>query len=192
MSAPRPSAPSSASGCNGAAASSAYAAAPAQASHYEAEAQGAEYVSQVYMKVIRVLRQQHAAKYFKEPVDWQKLKLWNYLEVVTQPMDLLTVLRKLERREYPDVASLRKDVDLIWDNAVLYNGESSWIKKYVDTMRTIASRKFADVAARPGARAQAERRAAKLAIGVPSRRRQRACSGGQRLLYHAADAPAAA
>ena len=148
VSAPKPSAPSSASGCNGAAASSAYAAAPAQASHYEAEAQGAEYVSQVYMKVIRVLRQQHAAKYFKEPVDWQKLKLWNYLEVVTQPMDLLTVLRKLERREYPDVASLRKDVDLIWDNAVLYNGESSWIKKYVDTMRTIASRKFADVAAR--------------------------------------------
>jgi hypothetical protein len=59
------------------------------------------------------------------------------------------VLRKLDRREYPDVASLRADVDLIWDNAVLYNGENSWIKKYVDAMRTVSARKFAEVAARP-------------------------------------------
>jgi hypothetical protein len=119
------------------------------AADFDVAQQGAEYVSQVYTKVIRILRQNQAAKYFKEPVDWQKLKLWNYLEVVTQPMDLLTVLKKLDRREYPDVASLRADVDLIWDNAVLYNGENSWIKKYVDAMRTVSARKFAEVAARP-------------------------------------------
>ena len=121
----------------------------ATAPQFDVAVQGAEYVTQVYSKVVRILRQQQAAKYFREPVDWQKLKLWNYLEIVTSPMDLQTCLRKLDRREYADVASLRHDVDLIWDNAVLYNGENSWIKKYVDAMRSISARKFAEVAARP-------------------------------------------
>ena len=121
-------------------------------------------VSQLYTKVIRALRQQQAAKYFREPVDWQKLKLWNYLEVVTRPMDLLTVVHNLEARKYETVEELRADVDLIWDNAIAYNGEGSWIKKYVDAMKQIASRKFAEIAARRRARAQAERRAAR-AVG---------------------------
>ena len=51
-----------------------------------------------YHSVVRVLRNQPAAKYFKEPVPWQKLGLTNYPEVISKPMDLLTVLRKLEGR----------------------------------------------------------------------------------------------
>jgi len=113
------------------------------------EALGAETVSQVYSRVIRILRGQQAAKYFREPVPWQKLQLHNYPEVIKNPMDLLTVLRKLEKREYASVASLRADVDLIWDNAVLFNGEVSWIKKYVDVMRALTARKFAEAASRP-------------------------------------------
>ena len=44
-------------------------------------------------------------------------------------MDLLTILRKLENREYETVEALRADVDLIWSNAIAFNGEESWIKK---------------------------------------------------------------
>ena len=114
-----------------------------------AVAEGREEVTTRYHKVIRLLRQQPAAKYFKDPVDWQKLQLWNYLEVVTSPMDLGTVLRKLEQREYATVAALRADVDLIWDNAITYNGETSWIKKHVDEMRSIASKRFHEAESRP-------------------------------------------
>jgi len=112
---------------------------------------GSEAVSATYMKVVRGLRQHQAAKYFRDPVEWEKLGLLTYPEVVTRPMDLHTVLRKLERRDYPTVELLRADVDLIWDNAILFNGETSWIKKYVDAMRSVSSRKFAEADARgPG------------------------------------------
>lgn len=104
--------------------------------------QGAAAVTERYHKVIRLLRQHPSAKYFREPVPWEKLGLTNYLDIIHHPMDLLTVSKKLERREYPTVAALRADVDLIWDNCITFNGENSWLKKYVDDMRTISSRKF--------------------------------------------------
>ena len=91
---------------------------------------------------MRCSRVQPSAKYFKEPVQWQKLQLWNYLDIVTNPMDLATVLRKLENRDYQSVAALRADVDLIWDNAILFNGEGSWIKKSVPPQPAHSRSKF--------------------------------------------------
>ena len=111
--------------------------------------EGREEVANRYHNVIRLLRQQPAAKYFKDPVDWQKLQLWNYLEVIERPMDLSTILRKLESLEYETVAALRADVDLVWQNALTYNGPNSWIKKYIDEMRAIASKKFSEAESRP-------------------------------------------
>ena len=110
---------------------------------------GAEAVSQMYTKVVRFMRQHQMAKYFRDPVPWEKLGLATYPEVVKHPMDLLTVLRKLERREYLTVEALRADVDLIWDNCILFNGDTSWMKRYVDAMRSVSARKFAEAAARP-------------------------------------------
>lgn len=64
-------------------------------------------------------------------------------------MDLQTILFNLENRKYHTVAELRADVDLIWDNALLFNGETSWIKKYVDEMRHSASKKFREAESHP-------------------------------------------
>jgi len=106
--------------------------------------QGAAEVTERYHKVIRILRNQPAAKSFRDPVPWERMGLTNYLEIVKKPMDLGTILKKLERREYPTITLLRADVDLVWDNAITFNGEMSWIKKYVDEMRTVTAKKFAE------------------------------------------------
>ena len=70
-------------------------------------------------------------------------------QVIEHPMDLSTILRKLESLEYETVAALRADVDLVWQNALTYNGPNSWIKKYIDEMRAIASKKFSEAESRP-------------------------------------------
>ena len=73
----------------------------------------------------------------------------DYLKLITHPMDLGTVLNKLKRYEYETVAALQADLDLIWDNAIRYNGEDSWMKKYVDHMRAVTSRKLEEAMAEP-------------------------------------------
>lgn len=102
----------------------------------------AEAVSQRYARVVRAFRKLPSAKYFRDPVDWQKLKLWDYRDIVKTPMDLNTVVRKLASRKYETAADLRADVDLIWENAIAYNGSESWIVKYVDVMRRVANREL--------------------------------------------------
>ena len=119
---------------------------PAAAGTNPYEPTGAEAVTQKYTKVIKFLRTHHAGVYFKNPVDPVKMNIPQYFDVIKNPMDLKTVLNKLEDRQYPDAASLRADVDLIWDNAILFNGEESWMKKHIDTMRPLAARKFDEAA----------------------------------------------
>jgi hypothetical protein len=62
---------------------------------------------------------------FREPVAWRELELWDYPQIVTKPMDLGTVKRKLERKLYPNAAHCAADIRLIWNNCMLYNAEGS-------------------------------------------------------------------
>jgi len=80
---------------------------------------------------------------FKHPVDWRKLNLPTYPDVVTNPMDLGTIAKKLDRLEYDTTDALREDIELVWTNAIAFNGEGSWIEKNVNTLRQLANKKFA-------------------------------------------------
>ena len=112
-------------------------------------APGNRAITSKYREVVESLRKQPEAKYFMEPMDWERLGMNDYLKLITHPMDLGTVLNKLKRYEYETVAALQADLDLIWDNAIRYNGEDSWMKKYVDHMRAVTSRKLEEAMAEP-------------------------------------------
>lgn len=45
----------------------------------------------------------------------------DYAEVIKKPMDLSTVLCKIDLHQYRTVKEFRQDVDLIWQNALEYN-----------------------------------------------------------------------
>ena len=66
---------------------------------------------------------------FNQPVDPEALGLPNYFDVVTEPMDLGTILDRLsagqqqnwEKCEYQTAEEVYRDVSLVWHNCVLYN-----------------------------------------------------------------------
>ncbi|XP_042566591.1 ATPase family AAA domain-containing protein 2 isoform X2 [Clupea harengus] len=60
-------------------------------------------------------------KAFSKPVDKEQVP--DYLTVVRHPMDLSTVLSKIDRQKYITVREYLHDVDQIWENALEYNPE---------------------------------------------------------------------
>lgn len=45
----------------------------------------------------------------------------DYAEVIKKPMDLSTVLSRIDLHQYRTVKEFLQDVDLIWQNALEYN-----------------------------------------------------------------------
>ncbi|KAF5337245.1 hypothetical protein D9611_003243 [Ephemerocybe angulata] len=58
---------------------------------------------------------------FYEPVDWVKMELPTYPKIVKKPMDLSTMRRKLDNREYPTAQRFYDDFKLMIKNCMLFN-----------------------------------------------------------------------
>ncbi|KAM7382544.1 hypothetical protein PAMP_002270 [Pampus punctatissimus] len=65
------------------------------------------------------LSQDKRFKAFTKPVDLDEVP--DYAEVIKKPMDLSTVLTKIDLHKYGTVKEFLQDVDLIWQNALEYN-----------------------------------------------------------------------
>ena len=83
---------------------------------------------------------------FLEPVDWVKLKLPLYPNIIKKPIDLRTIKRKLERHEYSDILEFNKDMKLIWSNAKKFNMPRSDIFKKADSLSRLWEKTFASIA----------------------------------------------
>jgi hypothetical protein len=62
---------------------------------------------------------------FAKPVDVENLNLSDYYQIIKKPMDLGTVKKKLENREYATPDEFAADVRLIFSNCYLYNGPNT-------------------------------------------------------------------
>jgi hypothetical protein len=62
---------------------------------------------------------------FHEPVDFVKLNIPDYLDIIRQPMDFGTIKSKLSSNQYLRLQDFLHDVQLVFDNCILYNGENS-------------------------------------------------------------------
>lgn len=62
---------------------------------------------------------------FREPVDWRGLELYDYPKIIKKMMDLGTVKRKLERKQYATAHECAEDIRLIWKNCWTYNADGS-------------------------------------------------------------------
>ena len=79
--------------------------------------------------IILNLMEQKFAEPFLEPVDWKAWGLFDYPEVIKNPMDLGTIEGKIKRGEYPTFEAFRKDVQLVIDNCTTYNDKKSEVYK---------------------------------------------------------------
>lgn len=68
---------------------------------------------------------QHAQAIFGAPVDPTALGLVDYFDIVKLPMDLGTIIKRLESGSYRDLNNFVFDVHLTFDNAMLYNPKNS-------------------------------------------------------------------
>jgi hypothetical protein len=82
---------------------------------------------------------------FRDAVDPVVFGLPDYFEVVKNPMHLLLVKKKLENAVYTDMASFERDVKLVFENAILYNGEDSEVGQLANTMMGVFEREYKKV-----------------------------------------------
>jgi len=82
---------------------------------------------------------------FRDAVDPVLFSLPDYFEVVKNPMHLLLVKKKLENAVYTDMASFERDVKLVFENAILYNGEESDVGTLAKTMKGVFEAEYKKV-----------------------------------------------
>ncbi|GMR32468.1 hypothetical protein PMAYCL1PPCAC_02663, partial [Pristionchus mayeri] len=58
---------------------------------------------------------------FLEPVDVEGLQLWDYYDIVQDPMDLSTIRKKLEYKQYATAAEVNDDIRLMCNNCFSFN-----------------------------------------------------------------------
>ena len=101
------------------------------------------------MQMLLPLKDEPNAVFFLAPVDHVALKLPDYPTVVTHPMDLGTIEKKLEKRQYESSSAFVDDVRLVWANARRYNPISSIVYKAASQLLAVFERRLWG-AAHPG------------------------------------------
>ncbi|VDM37719.1 unnamed protein product [Toxocara canis] len=79
---------------------------------------------------------------FLEPVDVEGLKLHDYYDIVKQPMDLGTIRRKMEARQYANPEEMREDVLLVCENCFKYNPPSDPVHQHGKTLQKYFEEKW--------------------------------------------------
>ena len=78
------------------------------------------------------------AKYFRNPVDKTEVKDYN----VKKPIDLGTVLTKLESEQYKSADQWKSDMKLIWDNAKEFNKQGTPLHQIASELKMYFERKI--------------------------------------------------
>ena len=78
---------------------------------------------------LRQLKKSRDARPFLEPVDPVKLNIPKYFEIITNPMDLSTIERKLNQGRYSTPQEFIDDFNLMVENCVKFNGPENPVSK---------------------------------------------------------------
>ena len=81
--------------------------------------------------------------FFLEPIDPVRDKLPNYLQIIKPnvPMDLSTVSKNLDSNAYRTIEDWKKDMNMIWANALLYNPRESPFAMVAEELKSVFKRK---------------------------------------------------
>ena len=110
------------------------------------------------MGVVRFLERHPKCSPFLQPVDPIALGIPDYFNVVKYPMDVSTLLKKLEQGDYAHIppnfmkgqdsvvrmlnGTFRKDVERIFDNALLFNPPDDWIHQAASVIKKAVVKKI--------------------------------------------------
>lgn len=63
-------------------------------------------------------------------MDTVKYGILDYNDIITRPMDLGTVKRKLSHNAYPGAKEFIEEIRLVWKNCYRYNGNEHEISRF--------------------------------------------------------------
>lgn len=92
---------------------------------------------------LKEIRKHKDATPFLDPVDWKALDIPDYPTIIKRPMDLGTVMQRLEANEYQSAHELSEEISLVWNNAMTYNMDDSWIYQSAKGLKSFADKKLA-------------------------------------------------
>ena len=101
------------------------------------------------LEIIDELCQHPVSAIFMNPVDPEEDQVPNYLQIVKNPSDLGTVKQKLTEQKYKTLDEFKRDVNLIWENAALFNGRQATISQMGERLNRIFQRRMAQIEERP-------------------------------------------
>uniref|UniRef100_A0A8C9UNK5 Bromodomain containing 3 n=1 Tax=Spermophilus dauricus TaxID=99837 RepID=A0A8C9UNK5_SPEDA len=98
-----------------------------------------------------MLSKKHAAYAwpFCKPVDAEALELHDYHDIIKHPMDLSTVKRKMDSREYPDAQGFAADVRLMFSNCYKYNPPDHEVVAMARKLQDVFEMRFAKMPDEP-------------------------------------------
>ena len=94
------------------------------------------------LRIVEDLLKNKVSEFFRVPVDWQAWKLWDYPEIIKNPMDLGTIREKLKDQVYITLSGFTADVQLVWDNARLYNPAGTVVHQAAIQAESVFLKKF--------------------------------------------------
>ena len=78
----------------------------------------------VATKVLNLCWKMKPAYWFHEPVNPAKFGIFDYFDIVTKPIDLGSIKKKLNYNVYNSAQEFVDDVRQVFKNSYLYNGEN--------------------------------------------------------------------
>ena len=99
--------------------------------------------------LLKPLMKMEDAALFLVPVDAVALKLDDYHTIVTEPMDLGTIEKKLDKSGYSSVEDFIRDVRLVWGNALKYNPPENPVYALADRMDAEFEKMLAELSGVP-------------------------------------------
>ncbi|XP_061460303.1 bromodomain-containing protein 3 isoform X1 [Rhineura floridana] len=98
-----------------------------------------------------MLSKKHAAYAwpFYKPVDAEALELHDYHDIIKHPMDLSTVKKKMDSREYQDAQSFAADIRLMFSNCYKYNPPDHEVVAMARKLQDVFEMRFAKMPDEP-------------------------------------------
>lgn len=98
-----------------------------------------------------MLSKKHAAYAwpFYKPVDAEALELHDYHDIIKHPMDLSTVKKKMDSREYQDAQCFASDVRLMFSNCYKYNPPDHEVVAMARKLQDVFEMRFAKMPDEP-------------------------------------------
>lgn len=128
-------------------------------------------------KCITSLKRMHDARFFREPVDPVKMNIPTYPSIITRPMDLSTIEKKLKGGQYETVDALVDDFNLMVQNAVTFNGPEHLVSQEGLRLKATFEKQMANLPKPDEVEEKKPKKGA--AAKAPAARRESRSTGGQ-------------